>query len=236
MVAVISERKLTMSEKSFLERILREHKVENLSNITLESGNLDDLINQLALTKAQVAIIYGSKSFNIIRAGKYLDGMNPPVADAFFKIYGMHFPMFLKNFYGFLVPNLEEVQTMPAKLSEKFYERVKNNFVTPVGEDWVVPLQEGRGDLFIINEMIAKGFEYDENLNNHNSFAIYWNDAIKDFLVFCRGIESKKAWLQTGLGMVATMEEIKGLKKSSLEHIFQVAKLFGARFYTKGGR
>lgn len=223
----------------YLEQICQQYKLEtNLFYITPiikdhkrnkpTSVYINLLVNELAVVKPKMAWVLGQEP--LVLLGTRNTG-------TFYRhVFGMYFPLLVRNFYSLLVVGKRELSFMPDNIKLLFHERMEvasgeiKAFLSSGSEGNFEPVEERRGDLYMLNKMIEHtDLVIDSSLENDNHFIAMWSDKINDHIFLCRGDQSKNELLKLGFGLVFTQEEVGRLNKEDADFVAASMKELKAR-------
>ncbi len=188
---------------------------------------VDLLINELAIVKPKVAWIVGQEPLILLGT--------KDISSFYRHVFGMYFPILVRDFYGFLLVAEKELGQMPKEVKEEFLKRmqvaaedVKN--LDKKDGPYFRPDEKQRGDIYMVDLMLKHtDLRVDKDLDGENTFIPIWSDKIGDYIFLCKNDKVRNEVLKLGFGIVLTQNEVGKLNRRDADFVAETLKVFRAR-------
>lgn len=139
------------------------------------------------------------------------------------KGYGMYFPLFVDDFFGFIVPDADMISKMPRVVEREFYNRMKlfSNEIKTMN----IPSDRRIDQVFMRKFNERNGFKYDKMLSGPKTYYMMFSNTAESH-IFILPTKEAKAFFEKNVpfGLKFTQKEVKEIPPNLLEHVAVMMK------------
>ena len=142
------------------------------------------------------------------------------------KAYGMYFPLFLDDFFSFIVPTTSMINKMPRMIEREFYKRM-NLFSTEI-KSMEIPPERRIDQIFMKKFNEEHGFEYDKMLSGPKTYYMMFSNTAESHIFILPTEKTKKFFeKEVPFGVKFTQKEAAEVSPELLEHAAIIMKESG---------
>lgn len=136
------------------------------------------------------------------------------------KGYGMYFPLFLDDFFSFIMPSSDMINKMPRVVEREFHKRMKLHSKELKSKKLTVDSDRRIDHVFMKKFNEKSGFKYDKMLSGPKTYYMMFSNTAESH-IFILPTKEAKGFFKDNVpfGLKFTQEEVKKISPKLLEHV-----------------